>query len=112
MTTTPVGIYTVSKIFGEGLAHSFAHQHDMEFVCVRIGNFNLKRDQPEHPHHLSHGDCVRVFEQALIHPGVKFEIVFGVSGSNWPLYDVEHGKKAIGYEPQDYSEVPEEDWER
>ena len=84
----------------------------MEFVCVRIGNFNLERDQPEHPHHLSHGDCVRVFEQALIHPGVKFEIVFGVSGSNWPLYDVEHGKRAIGYEPQDYSEVPEEEWGR
>ena len=112
MTTTPVGIYTVSKVFAEALAHSFAHQHDMEFVCVRIGNFNLKRDQPEHPHHLSHGDCVRVFEQALIHPGVKFEIVFGVSGSNWPLYDVEHGKRAIGYEPQDYSEVPEEEWGR
>lgn len=112
MPTTPVGIYTVSKIFGEALAHSFAHQHDMEFVCVRIGNFNLDRDQPEHPHHLSHGDCVRVFEQALVHPGVKFEIVFGVSGSNWPLYDIEHGKKAIGYEPQDYSDVPEEKRER
>ena len=53
-----------------------------------------------------------LFEQALIHPGVKFEIVFGVSGSNWPLYDVEHGKRAIGYEPQDYSEVPEEEWGR
>jgi uronate dehydrogenase len=110
MPTTPVGIYTVSKVFAEALAHSYAHQHDMEFVCVRIGNFNLDRDQPEHPHHLSHTDCVRVFEQALTHPGVKFEIVFGVSGSNWPLYDVEHGKKAIGYEPQDYSHVPEEEW--
>ncbi|MDP6702329.1 MAG: NAD(P)-dependent oxidoreductase, partial [Candidatus Latescibacteria bacterium] len=87
MTTTPVGIYTVSKVFAEALAHSYAHQHDMETVCIRIGNFKLERDQPEHPHHLSHGDCVRVFEQALTHPGVKFEIVFGVSGSNWPLYD-------------------------
>jgi len=112
MTTTPVGIYTVSKVFAEALAHSYAHQHEMEMVCVRIGNFNLDRDQPEHPHHLSHGDCVRVFEQALIHPGVKFEVVFGVSGSNWPLYDMEHGKRAIGYEPQDYAEVPEENWDK
>ena len=112
MTTTPVGIYTVSKVFAEALAHSYAHQHDMEMVCIRIGNFKLERDQPEHPHHLSHGDCVRVFEQALIHPGVKFEIVFGVSGSNWPLYDMEHGKRAIGYEPQDYAEVPEEGWDK
>ena len=112
MTTTPVGIYTVSKVFAEALAHSYAHQHDMEMVCIRIGNFNLDRDQPEHPHHLSRGDCIRVFEQALIHPGVKFEIVFGVSGSNWPLYDMEHGKKVIGYEPHDYAEVPEEQWDK
>ena len=112
MTTTPVGIYTVSKVFAEALAHSYAHQHEMEMVCVRIGNFKLDRDQPEHPHHLSHGDCVRVFEQALIHPGIKFEIVFGVSGSNWPLYDMEHGKRAIGYEPQDFAEVPEENWDK
>ena len=112
MTTTPVGIYTVSKVFAEALAHSYAHQHDMEMVCIRIGNFKLERDQPEHPHHLSHGDCVRVFEQALTHPGVKFEIVFGVSGSNWPLYDMEHGKQAIGYQPQDYAEVAEGEWEK
>ena len=39
-------------------------------------------------------------------------IVFGVSGSNWPLYDMEHGKQAIGYEPQDYSQVPEEEWDK
>ena len=110
MTTTPVGIYTVSKVFAEALAHSYAHQHDMEMVCIRIGNFKLERDQPEHPHHLSHSDCVQVFEQALTHPDVKFEIVFGVSGSNWPLYDMEHGKRVIGYEPQDYADVAKDEW--
>jgi hypothetical protein len=31
---------------------------------------------------------VRVFEQAVTYPGVKFEIVFGVSDSNWKLYDL------------------------
>ena len=112
MIPTPVGHYTVSKVFAEALAHSYAHQYDMGFVCVRIGNFKLERDQPEHPHHLSHGDCVRVFEQALVHPGVKFAVVFGVSDSNWPLYDLEHGRQAIGYDPQDRSEVPEEEWEK
>jgi len=112
MVPTPVGHYTVSKVFAEALAYSYAHQYEMGFVSVRIGNFNPERDQPEHPHHLSHGDCVRVFEQALTHPGVKYEVVFGVSGSNWPLYDMEHGERAIGYVPQDYAEVPEEEWEK
>jgi uronate dehydrogenase len=111
MVARPIGHYTVSKVFGEALAHSYAHQHDMEIVCVRIGNFNVERDQPTHPHHLSHGDCVRVFEQAITHPGIRYEVVFGVSASNWPLYDMEHGKRAIGYEPQDVAEVPEKEWE-
>ena len=43
---------------------------------------------------------------------VQFEVVFGVSASNWPLYDLEHGKRAIGYEPQDVAIVPEGEWER
>jgi uronate dehydrogenase len=111
MVTTPVGHYTVAKAFGEALAYSYAHQYDMGFVSVRIGNFKLDRDQPEHPHQLSHGDCVRVFEQALTHPGVRYEVVFGVSASNWPLYDLEHGKQAIGYHPQDSSHVPEDQWD-
>ena len=110
MVPRPIGHYTVSKVFGEALAHSYAHQHAMEIVCVRIGNFSLERDQPEHPHHLSHGDCVRVFECAITHPGVRYEVVFGVSASNWPLYDMEHGKMAIGYEPQDFADVPEKEW--
>ena len=112
MRPLPVGHYTVSKVFGESIGYSYAHQHDMEVVCVRIGNFKLERDQPEHPHHLSHGDCVQVFEKAITHPGVKFEVVFGVSDSNWPLYDLNHGRRAIGYDPGDRAEVPEEDWEK
>ncbi len=108
MVPTPVGHYTVSKVFGEAMAYSYAHQHDMECVSIRIGNFNLARDKPEHPHQLSHGDCVRLYEQALTHPGVKYEVVFGVSDSNWPLYDLEHGRRAIGYYPQDFADVPED----
>jgi len=84
----------------------------MQFVCVRIGNFDPERDQPTHPHHLSHGDCVRLFEQAITYPGARYEVVFGVSASNWPLYDLEHGRRAIGYEPRDYAFVPEDQWEK
>ena len=107
----PVGHYTVSKVFGESLAYSYSHQHGLECVCIRIGNFKLERDLPEHPHHLSHGDCIRVFERAITQENLKFETVFGVSASNWPMYDLEHGKKKIGYIPQDASYIPEEHWE-
>ena len=67
---------------------------------VRIGNLNANRPYPEdQPNQLSHADCVRVFERAITHPGVKWELVFGVSDSNWKLYDIEHGQRAIGYYP-------------
>ncbi len=111
MLPCPHSLYDISKIFGESLGYMYSSRFDMEVVSVRIGNFNRERDLPEHPHQLSHGDAVRVFEQAITQPGVEYEVVFGVSASNWPLYDVEHGRRAIGYDPQDRSEVPEQEWE-
>lgn len=108
MLPRPDSYYSVTKVFGENLGFMYSSRHDLEVVAVRIGNFNLQRDQPEHPHQLSHGDCVRVFEQAIVHPDIKYEVVFGVSDSDWPLYDLEHGRQAIDYDPQDRSEVPED----
>lgn len=108
MPLRPDSYYSVTKVFGESLGYMYSARHGLEVVAVRIGNFNRDRDQPTDPHHLSHGDCVRLFEQAITHPGVKFEIVFGVSDSDWPLYDLEHGRRAIGYYPQDRSHVPED----
>ena len=108
MLPKPDSYYTISKVFGESIGYMYSSRFEMEAVSVRIGNINAERDQPEHPHHLSHGDCVRVFEQAITHPGVKYEMVFGVSDSDWPLYDLDHGRKVIGYDPQDRSHVPED----
>lgn len=110
MTPRPETYYSISKVFGESLGYMYSARFDMEFVAVRIGNFKHDGDLPTHPHQLSHADAVRVFERAVIHPGVKFEIVFGVSDSTWNLYDLKHGRKAIGYHPQDKSEVSPEDF--
>jgi uronate dehydrogenase len=108
MMTQPQSYYSVSKAFGESLGYMYSSQFGIEFVAVRIGNFNRERPLPEHPHHLGHADAVRVFERAIIHPGVKFEIVFGVSDSTWDLYDLEHGRKVLDYYPQDKSDIAPE----
>ena len=104
----PESYYSISKVFGESLGYMYAVRFDMEVVCVRIGNFQKQRDLPGHPHHLSHGDAVRVFERAVIHPGIRFEVVFGVSDSTWDLYDLDHGRYAIDYFPQDKSVIDPE----
>ena len=89
------------------MGYSYSSQYDIGFVGVRIGNFRANRPNPEHPHHLGHDDAVRVFERAIIHPDVKYEIVFGVSDSNWPMYDLDHGRLVIGYYPRDWYEHEE-----
>lgn len=104
----PGSFYTLSKIFAEGLARIYSDKHGIETVGIRIGNIKPHRPYPEdHPKHLSHEDCVRVFERALTQPGINWELVYGVSNSNVELYDVEHGHKAIGYFPQDSSKTDE-----
>ncbi len=105
----PDSLYTISKIFAEGLARMYTEKHGLETVGVRIGNLKPDIPQPlptDTPKRLSHTDCVRVFEQAITHPGVKWELVYGVSNSNVDRYDIEHGQRAIGYYPQDSSTAP------
>ena len=105
MIPRPRGLYDASKVLGEGFAHMYNAVHGMGCVSVRIGNFGPDRDLPQHPHHLSHGDCIRLFEAAVTHPDVQNEVVFGVSDSDWDLYDLDHGRRVIGYDPQDVSHV-------
>jgi uronate dehydrogenase len=108
LPTRPLDDYSVSKAFGEQLGHCYHEKFGVEFVAVRIGSFRARQPDTRHPHDLSHGDAVRVFEAALTHPGVGFEIVFGVSDAVWPLYDLDHGRRAVGYRPQDRCELTEQ----
>jgi NAD+ dependent glucose-6-phosphate dehydrogenase len=122
LTPKPVGLYSVAKVFGEALGYHYATTHGMSVVCVRIGNFSAERPEPSHPHQLGHGDCVFLFRHAATHPlaapgahraakdrgGVRFEVFYGVSASEWPLYDMQHGREAIGYWPMQRSEPPAE----
>ena len=113
LLTHPDTYYTTTKVFGEGLGDMFSSRYGIGVVSVRIGNFNKNRDQPDDPHQLSHEDCVRVFEAAMTADvNGRHERVFGVSDSNWPLYDIEHGRNVIGYNPKDKSVVPEDQIER
>ena len=103
----PDSYYSCSKVFAESLGRMYAVRFGMSMVSVRIGNCHRDRVNPTHPHQLTPRDAVRVFEQAVTHPGVQYEVVWGVSDSDWPLYDVDHDRRVIGYEPQDRSIVPQ-----
>lgn len=95
----PDSYYSVSKSFGESLGYLYSTEHGLEVVAIRIGLFKPSQPVPTHAHHLGRRDLVRVFEQALTHPNVKFEIVFGVSDSTQPLYDLDHGRRVLSFHP-------------
>lgn len=108
LPTRPDSYYTITKVFGEAMGDMFSARYGIGVVSVRIGNFSKDRPTPTHPHQLSHDDCVRVFESALTAKDIGHERVFGVSDSNWPLYDIEHGRRSVGYDPRDRSDVPQD----
>lgn len=109
--TRPSGYYPLSKVFAEKLGYLYSRQHGIGFVSVRIGRIDPNGEagsgsvEPLHPYDFSHADAVRVFERAVVHPGVEYEIVFGVSDSTWELIDLDHGRRVINYFPQDKSVI-------
>ncbi|MBM3933062.1 MAG: NAD(P)-dependent oxidoreductase [SAR202 cluster bacterium] len=108
----PDSYYTITKVVGEGFGDMYSARYGMNVVSVRIGGYEPSGNPLIDPHQLSERDCVAAFEAAINYKGGKHERVFGVSDSNWQLYDVEHGRKAIGYYPKDKSVVPEEKIQR
>ena len=97
--------YTFAKVYAEKLGLYYSKYHGIGFVSVRIGRIagDDTGINPTQPHDLTYADAVRVFERAVVHPKVKYEIVYGVSDSSWELYDLDHGRRVINYYPQDKS---------
>ena len=117
----PDSLYGTSKAFGEALGRYYAEHYDMSVVCLRIGSV-LPDDDPDGPSvaegsgwlglsvadryrrlratWLSQRDCGRLVASAL-DAEVGWAVVFGTSANPRRIWDLEHAREAIGYEPQD-----------
>jgi uronate dehydrogenase len=101
----PDSRYGVSKVFGEALGSLYAHKYGMEVVCVRIGNVNPRpMDKRRLSIWLSPRDLAQLVSIAIDRPGIRFEIVYGVSGNRRSWYDNANAER-LGYAPQDDSEA-------
>jgi uronate dehydrogenase len=101
----PDSRYGVSKVFGEALGSLYAHKYGMEVVCVRIGNVNPRpMDKRRLSIWLSPRDLAQLVSIAIDKPGIRFEIVYGVSGNRRSWYDNANAER-LGYRPQDDSEA-------
>jgi len=100
----PDSRYGVSKVFGEALGSLYADKYAMEVVCLRIGNVNPRpMDKRRLSIWLSPRDLAQLVGIAIDRPGIRFEIVYGVSGNKRSWYDNSNAER-LGYRPQDDSE--------
>jgi uronate dehydrogenase len=101
----PDGRYGVSKVFGEALGSLYADKYGMEIFNMRIGNVNEKPiDKRRLSILFTPRDMAQLVQIGIEHPGIRFEIVYGVSGNTRSWYDNSNATR-LGYRPQDDSEV-------
>jgi uronate dehydrogenase len=101
----PDSRYGVSKVFGEALGRLYVDKYGMEVFNMRIGNVNEKPiDKRRLSILFTPRDMAQLVQIGIEHPGIKFEIVYGVSGNQRSWYDNSNAVR-LGYRPQDDSEV-------
>lgn len=100
----PDSRYGVSKVFGEALGSLYADKYGMEVFLMRIGNVNPQPiDKRRLSIWLSPRDLAQLVSIGIDRPGVRFEIVYGISGNKRAWYDNANAAR-LGYRPQDDSE--------
>ena len=108
MPVRPDGYYGVSKEYGEALGRYYHEEHGVSVACIRIGTVNRANSPLGSVRHFatlcSHRDLAQLVRRCLGHEDLGFDIFYGVSDNTWRFWDIEHGRKVIGYEPQDDAE--------
>jgi nucleoside-diphosphate-sugar epimerase len=103
--------YAVSKRFGEDLGKMYVRQHGISVVCIRLGWFpHLPVDEEairrERQMVIGVDDLQQLFTRAVEAPDVEFAVLNGFSREGGSRYDLEPGRRLIGYEPeQDFESV-------
>ena len=104
VTVRPDTRYGLSKAFGEALASLYAFKYGAEVMSIRIGNVAY---QPSDIRRLaiwvSPRDLVQLMRIGLEQPGIRHEIVYGMSDNARAWWDNSNAHR-LGYRPQDRSE--------
>ncbi|MEU7486488.1 NAD(P)-dependent oxidoreductase [Streptomyces sp. NPDC042319] len=101
----PDTFYGLSKGFGEDLASLYWDLHGIETVSVRIGScFPRPTSVRMLSIWMSPADGARLLHAAVTAKGVGHTVVYGSSANTRLWWDLSSAR-ALGYEPQDDSEV-------
>lgn len=107
----PDTMYGVTKVFGESLCSSFAYEHGLSCIAIRIGAYVAEDDHAEvtgsaNPQLLdiviSQRDMSQLIHRCIVAPDdITYAIVNGISDNRFKRMDIEETKRLLGYEPQD-----------
>jgi uronate dehydrogenase len=104
VTLRPDSRYGISKCFGEALASLYADKYGLEVLTVRIGNV---QERPLNVRLLSiwisPRDLVQLLRIGFEHPGLRYEVVYGISDNARGWWDNTNAFR-LGYRPRDRSE--------
>ncbi len=101
----PDSRYGASKAFGEALGALYAHKYGLEVLAIRIGNVNpAPADKRRLAIWISPRDIAQLVSIGIEHPGIKFEIVYGISDNQRGWFDNSNAYR-LGYRPADKSEA-------
>jgi uronate dehydrogenase len=101
----PDTYYGVSKVTMEALGSLYHDRYGLDVIAIRIGScFERPKDTRMLGIWLSPDDGARLFEAAISVPDPGFRLVWGVSANTRGIFSLTEAK-ALGYEPQDDSEI-------
>ena len=105
----PINPYGVSKVVGECVGRSFAEHRGLSVICLRLGNCTGQApDDPRLAHRfwerqkwLSDRDFLQLVDRSIAAEGVRFATVNGMSLNAGMRWDLETGRRLLGYVPVD-----------
>jgi nucleoside-diphosphate-sugar epimerase len=105
----PTALYSCSKVWGEAMAHMYAHVHGMSCLCIRIGWVVSEDKPPDEPYAnpvwCSQRDIAQLVERCLAAPeSVRYDLFYGLSDNEHRWADIAHAREVIGYVPLDRAE--------
>jgi uronate dehydrogenase len=104
----PLGLYGVTKVFGETLGRLYVDTTPLSVICLRIGAVGAE-DRPNTAAHwaiwCSQRDVVQMIDRSIeAPPTLRYDIFFVTSNNRWGYRDLGHARNVLGYVPQDNAE--------
>lgn len=111
MPPRPTNPYGMSKLAGERIGRSYAARHGLSVLCLRLGycpagtNTAPPDGKPSwyYEKWLSDRDFYQLVERSMATPDVSYAVVNGVSNNAGMRWELDDGRRLLGYVPVDGS---------